>query len=251
MSLIDYFLYPQASGYDVPKTFLYGIVLVISAYLIYKLLERMKVKIDKRLAVAVSPYVVFGSAVRMLVDAGKFQSYFFVTPGIYFFVAFIVLSLLALSVILDRKKNIPYYKTLFTSGLLILSATISFISIANTKGALLIFLLFAPWLVVLIAVKWKNENKIVTALHMLDANTTFTAMTFFGYYEQHVLPSFLISMSSPAIFIFAKAIVIVSILFAIDKYSSEKQFNNYLKLCIGILGAATFARDFMRLAAMV
>jgi len=249
--LLDYFLFPQSSGYDVPKTFLYGIVLVIASYLIYKLLGRMKVRIDKRLAVAVSPFVVFGSAVRMLVDAGIFSSYFFVTPGIYFFVAAVVLSLLALSVILEREKNIPYYKTLFTSGLIILSAAISFIDIVNAKGVFVVILFFLPWPLILKIVKWKKENKIVTALHMFDATTTFTAMTFFNYYEQHVLPSFLISIFGPAIFIIAKAAVIISILVAIDKYSSDKQFNSYLKLCIGIMGAATGTRDFLRLAAMV
>jgi uncharacterized membrane protein len=251
MSLLDYFLYPQTSGYDVPKTLLYGVVLVIAAYLIYKLLKKLKVKVDRRLAVAVAPYVVFGSATRVLVDSGIFNSYFLVTPGIYFLVTSIVISLLFLSIVLDKKKNIPYFKTLFISGVLLSSFPISFVRPVNFYAALVVAFLFAPWPLILKFVKWKNENKFVTMLHMFDATTTFTAMSFFGYYEQHVLPSFIIGLSHPAIFILAKAVVVVSSLIAIDKFSSDKEFNNYIKLCIGILGAATGARDFLRLVAMV
>jgi len=251
MSLPDYFLYPQASGYDIPKTLLYGIILVIAAYLIYRLLKKLKVKADRRLVVAVAPYVVFGSSMRVVADAGIINSYFFVTPGIYFFVTAIVLSLLFISIALDRKKNIPYFKTLFVSGLLLSSFPLSFIKFVNPTGALLVALLFIPWPLVLKFVKWKKENKIVTALHMFDATTTFTAMTFFGYYEQHVLPTFIISITHPAVFILAKFIVVVAALLAIDKFSADKEFNNYIKLCIGILGAATGTRDLLRLAAMV
>jgi len=251
MSLLDYFLYPQASGYDVPKTLLYGIVLVITAYLIYKLLKRLKVKVDRRLALAVAPYVIFGSAMRVLVDSHIFESYFLVTPGIYFLVAAIVISLLSLSIILEKKRGIPYFKTLFIAGLLLLSFPLSFIRPVNLKGFLLIALLFVPWPLILKFVKWKDENKIVLVIHMFDATTTSTAMSFFGYYEQHVLPSFIISMSHPLFFIITKAIAIIAALIAIDKFSSDKEFNNYLKLCIGILGAATASRDFLRLLALV
>ena len=251
MSLLDYFLYPQASGYDVPKTLLYGIVLVVAAYLIYKLLKRLKVKVDRRLALAVAPYVVFGSAMRVLVDSNIFESYLLVTPGIYFFVAAIVISLLSLSIVLEKKKGVPYFKTLFIAGLLLVSFPLSFIKPVNFKGVLLIALFFVPWPLILKFVKWKGENKIVLSIHMFDATTTATAMSFFGYYEQHVLPSFIISMSNPLFFIIAKAIVITAALVAIDRFSSDKDFNNYLKLCIAILGGATSTRDFLRLLALV
>jgi uncharacterized membrane protein len=84
---------------------------------------------------------------------------------------------------------------------------------------------------------------------MFDATTTVTAMTFFGYGEQHVLPTIFINLFSstlfgPFSFIVLKLIGVVPVLILIDKLSSDKEFNNYLKLAIGILGAATGTRDF-------
>jgi uncharacterized membrane protein len=48
-----------------------------------------------------------------------------------------------------------------------------------------------------------------------------------------------------------KAVAIIAILILIDKFSKEKEYSNYLKLVIGILGAATSLRDFTRLVAFV
>jgi uncharacterized membrane protein len=83
---------------------------------------------------------------------------------------------------------------------------------------------------------------------MFDATATFVAMNYFGYGEQHVLPRYIINLSgTPFSFIILKIIAIVLILIGIDKYSKDKEFNNYIKLIIGIIGAATGLRDFLGL----
>jgi len=86
---------------------------------------------------------------------------------------------------------------------------------------------------------------------MFDASNTFVAVNFFNYFEQHVLPGFFISNFSPFSFVVLKAVVVISVLLLLDKYSDDREFNNYLKLIIGILGAATSTRDFIRIAAFV
>jgi len=86
---------------------------------------------------------------------------------------------------------------------------------------------------------------------MFDATTTFTSLQFFNYREQHVVPSLFINLFSPVSFIILKAVAVVAILILIDKYSEDKEFANYLKLLIGILGGATSLRDFTRLVAFV
>jgi uncharacterized membrane protein len=102
--------------------------------------------------------------------------------------------------------------------------------------------------VILRFVKWSKENKIVTGLQMFDATTTFVALNYFSYWEEHVLPRFIINLSgTPFSFIILKIIAVVLILLGIDKYSKDKEFNNYIKLIIGILGAATGLRDFISL----
>jgi uncharacterized membrane protein len=247
MSLFDYFFSPIKTGYDVPKTLTYSIALIIAVYLIFKLLKRLKIRADKRLAVAVSPYVLFGSAIRVLEDTGAIESYLFITPGVYFFIFFLFLSMLIVSLVLDRKKNIPYFKTMFLAGLVTLSFVFSQFDLVNIRVALLVFILLVPWLAVIYATKWSKENKIVLSLHMFDATTTFIAMSFFGYYEQHILPTFLINIFGPVSFIFGKLIAITAILLLIDRFCKDNEFNIYLKIVIGLLGAATGSRDFINL----
>lgn len=252
-NILEYFLSPKQSGYDAPKTLLYALLFVGAAYGIYRGLKRLKVAINRELAIAVSPYVVFGSALRVLQDSRIVDSYFFVTPGIYVLVAGIAMSAIMFSYVLQRKLGISYYKTSFVIGLLALPFVLSHILVQNLYGGLLVAAFMLPWIVVLGTKKlrWAAENKIVMLLHMFDATTTFVSLHFFGYFEQHVLPNVFINSLGPFSFIPLKAIIIVAALLAIDRFSSDKEFNTYIKIIMGILGAATGIRDFISLLAFV
>lgn len=74
--IFDYFLAPKKTGYDVPKTLIFATLLVIAVYSVYVMLKKLKLKIDKRLALAVSPFIVFGGIIRVLQDAGVLNSFF-------------------------------------------------------------------------------------------------------------------------------------------------------------------------------
>jgi uncharacterized membrane protein len=251
-NFVNYFLYPTDTVYDVPGTLTYAIVLVIAVYVIYKTLKILKIKIDYRLAIAVSPYVILGGVIRVLQDAGVLNSYWFVTPGIYFFIFFIVFLVLLVSIILERKRSIEYFKTTFLIGLLLATFALSFIQPVNLEGVVLTSVFYLPWVALFyIFKKWSLENRIVMTVQMFDATTTYVAVNYFGFYEKHVLPTLFINLFSPVSFIFLKLIGIVIILLLIDKFSDDKEFNNYLKLIIGILGGATGTRDFIALATLV
>ena len=253
LSNLDYFLWPKKSGYTPINTLLYGLILIVAIYAIYKILKKLRVKIDARLAVAVAPFVVWGAALRVMQDAGIVAGYLFVTPGIYVFVFAVVLAVLLAAIFLERKKNIPYFKTLFLAGVLLVAFTLPNLNFVNYDGALLVLAFFLPWPIILFLLKkkWSAENKVVLAMHMFDASATAVSMQFFGYGEQHILPTYLINMLGPLSFIPIKLIAIVAVLLLIDKFSDDKEFNLYLKLCIGILGAATGARDFIGLLGLV
>jgi len=249
---LDYFLAPWKSGYDIPKTLTYGVILVLAVYLIFTLLRKLKVKTDKRLAIAISPYVIFGGTLRVLQDANLIDSYWFITPGVYFLITFIVISVLLLSLFIEKKKNIPYFKTQFVFGLVLVSFSVIFLQPVNFESIYLITIFFMPWLLILVLFKrFGLTNKLVASTQLFDATTTFVSINFFGYSEQHVLPTFLVNVLSPTSFIFLKVVVVIAILFLIDKLSDDKELNNYLKLIIGILGGATGIRDFMRLLLLV
>lgn len=252
MSILDYFLYPKKSGYDFPKTLTYGIIFIIAIFLVFKVLKKLKIKIDEKLVLAISPYIVFGSTIRVLEDAKILSSYLFVTPGIYFFVFSILFPLILIFKFLEKKIKIQYYKPVFLIGVILASVPLSFLEIKNFYGILLSIFFYIPWLLIFYFLKkWSLENRLVTLIQMFDATITFTSIQFFGFGEQHIVPTILISIFSPVSFLFAKLFVVALILILIDKLSEEKEFNKFLKLCIGILGGATGTRDFIALATLI
>ncbi len=250
--IAEYFLTPEATGYTIPKTLTYAVVLVLVVYAVYEILKKLKIKIDKKLAVGVAPFVVFGGAVRVLEDSGLLSSYWLVTPGVYALVFFIVFPLLLVSVWFERRKKIPYHKVLLAIGSGLALFTLSKINFVNPYGLSLVLIFFLPWVVFFFwfVKKWSAENKLVTLTQMFDATSTFVAVNYFSYAEQHVIPTALINLFGPFSFIVVKVVVVVGILVLIDKYSDDKNFSNWIKLCIAILGGATGTRDFVRLVSL-
>jgi uncharacterized membrane protein len=244
--VLDYFLYPTKTGYTFEKTLVFALVFVSAIYLIFLLLKKMKIKIDRRLALAIAPYVAFGGVLRVVEDLGMISSYWFVTPGIYFLVLFIVIFAMLFSMILEKKFRIPYFKTLFLLGLLSFSFLTSLIVPSNLYGFILVSAFYLPWIVLFFVFKkWGLTNRITALVQLFDATATSVAMKFFGYGEQHVLPSAFINLvGDPFSFVVLKVVGIVLALVLIDKFSDDKEFNTYLKLCIAILGGATGTRDF-------
>lgn len=249
---IEQFLWPKKKGYTVQNTIIYSILLIVAAYIIFKILKKLHVKIDRRLSLAISPYVIWGAALRSLEDANFLESFWLVTPGIYLFVFLVVFSTLLIALILDRKFKIPYYKVVFIAGILLNSFTLINIKPVNFYGMELVLAFFILWPIIFyLYKKWNLENRIVTTIQMFDATVTFVSLNFFGYTEQHIFPTFIINIFGPFSFVILKLIGIVAILILIDKYSDDKEFNTYLKLVIGILGGATGIRDFLSLLALV
>jgi uncharacterized membrane protein len=257
--LLDYFLAPKKTGYDIPKTLTYALVLVVAAYLLFKALRKIGVKIDRRLVISVIPYIVLGSTVRVLEDQGSLSSYLFVTPGIYFLIAGVFISVLLLSILLERKKGVAYFKPTFVVGVVLMAVAIANLGpVTNPIGIAYVFLFFIPWVGAFYLLKrFGLANRIAACVQMFDANVTFVALQFFGssagnmgFYEQHVVPTFIINIFGPASFIITKIIVVGAALFLIDRFTEDKQFANYLKLIIGILGMATGTRDILALTTL-
>jgi uncharacterized membrane protein len=249
---IKWFFSAKESGYTFENTFLYAIILIVAAYLVFEALKKLKVKIDKRLALSAAPFVVWGGALRSLQDAGTINSYWFFTPGIYFFVFLVIFSTLLISLLLQKKFRIPYYKPVIFVGTFLVVGTIGFIQFKNWYGLVLVSVFLAPFAIgFLIYKKWKLENKIVSITQMFDAVTTFVSLQYFGYAEQHVLPNIFIWNFGPASFIPLKLVGVVLILYLIDRYSEDKEFNNYIKLIIAILGGATGSRDLFSMLSFV
>lgn len=250
--ILDYFLAPWKSGYDVPKTLVYSVVFVLAAYLIYLFFKKMKIKINSKLALGIWPYILFGAILRVLQDSGLVDSYWLVTPGIYFLVASIAILTLIISILLEKKTGLQYSKILFVVGILLVSFSLPLLEFKNLDSLFYIVFFFLPFpLILILSKKWSLENITVSSVQVFDAIVTYVSISFFGYSEQHVLPTFLINLFTPLSFVVLKVIAVILFLFLIDGFSEDKELNTYLKLIVGILGAATGSRDFLRLLCYV
>jgi len=245
------FLQPMCYYYTLEATLVYGLLLVAAVFWTYKLLQKLKIKIDRRFAIALLPFILFGGSARALRDHGFYQGYLFCSPLIYFLVFAIALTTLLAAVIIQKKIKIEYYKTMFAVGSLLLLYNISMISIKNLFGFFVILGLTTFWAVLFFGLhkifpkKLSLTNSGILSAHLFDASSTFTALTFFGYYEQHVLPNFLIGLTGPWVMFPLKIFVVLPVLMLIDKYAEDKQFKNFLKIIILILGLALGTRDFL------
>lgn len=238
-------------SFTIQTTILLGAVLVFLAYLFYELSEKLKLKFDKKFLIGISLWVLLSAFVRVFEDANIYPKNFFtVTPGIIILFAIIIIPIFLLGSWLEKKKGFEIWKTLSISAIILIIFHIPFLKIVNAYGAILIVAIFTGIIIVMFGC-----NKIMgagifsfmaLAAHMFDATTTFVAMTFFGYYEQHVLPTFLINLSGPWIMFPLKLIFLVPIIYLINKYSEDENLRKFLLLAIFVIGLAPALRNTLR-----
>ncbi len=239
--------------YTVQTTFLLGIVLVFLTYIFYNFCEKFKIKIDKNFAFGISMWVLLAAFVRVFEDANIYPKNFFtVTPGIIILFAIIILPVFLIGLWLEKNNKFSLWKTLSISALIPIIIHIPFLRIANFYGVFLVLSIFGAIFAIMFF-----SNKIIgagifsfmaLAAHMFDATTTFVAMQFFGYYEQHLLPTILINLSGPWVMFLLKIIFIVPIIYLINKYSEEENIRKFLLLAIFVIGLAPALRNLLRLA---
>jgi len=243
------FIEPLCHYYTPVNTVVYGIILVAAALGIYKLLENMNIKIDKRFFIAFLPFIIYGGWTRALRDHNLYQGWYFCSPPIYFVLFGIGLGCLLLGIFLQRKFRISYYKVVFAMGVFLLVYNATLTTITNWAALSIIAFLVAVWSVTFFGISKLKPNIIsienagITVAHLLDASASFTAIQFFGYSEQHVLPGFLISFLGPWVMFPLKILVVPAVLYILDRKTEDIQFRNFLKFIILILGLALRTRD--------
>jgi uncharacterized membrane protein len=260
------------TSYNIVDTITYAIVLGISLFWVLKLLGKLKVEIDARFLISITPYVIAGSSLRVLEDSGFFASplnYLFVTPLIYFFMFAVTISTLAVAMDLERKGKIRDYHTLFGCAgavwaLLNIATLIVYDSIVMPVPAAAILFLGITTTGVVYFISRKTNFRLLTDkvnisilfTHLLDASSTFVGMDWLNYYEKHVVPTFFIDLagkftSHPSIVMFPlKLIVFIPVLYMLDndfEDEKEKKLIGLLKLTILVLGLSPAVRNTLRI----
>lgn len=243
------------SGYTIFNTVIYTLILLIFIIAIIKMFK--KIEIDPiSIIYPIIPYILLGSLIRALVDNGIYpKTVFLITPGLYILIGLITIASLLFSLFLYNRKDIDYRYTLSIIGVILLIPNMIMIPRLNIIPIVYVLItwIIASSIFVLISYIipfFKDRiNLSIISAHMFDASTTFVAVEFFNYSEQHVLANGLYQLFDTSITMFPmKIIVIVAVLYIIDKYFDDKTIKSLLKLTVFVLGLAPGLRNFLTMA---
>ena len=256
------------SGYTVFNTVVYTLILAIFVLAIIKMFKKLDID-PISIIYSIIPFIFLGSSTRALVDNGFYpKTVFLITPGLYILVGLITIASFLFSIYLFNKKEIDYRYTLFFLGIIfsvpniILFSKLNFISIIYVLVTWIIAsLIFMAIAFLVLYVKNKNSHNAIEKIlkhkinfsivlaHLFDASTTYVAVEYFNYYEQHVLPNALNQLFDTYLTLFPmKIIVIVAVLYIIDQYFEDQTIKNLLKLTVFVLGLAPGLRNILTMA---
>ncbi|MDP3104522.1 MAG: DUF63 family protein [Candidatus Methanoperedens sp.] len=260
------------ASYNPVDTVTYAIVLGICLFGVLKLLVKLKVEIDTRFIIAVTPYILAGSSLRVLEDSGLFLpplQYLFVTPVIYFVIFAATISILSLTLVLERKGKIKDYHRVFcAAGIAWTLVNIAILlSIGEVKHlgyaiAILTLGILSTGAVYLVsrqfnfAILTDRINISILFAHLLDASSTYVGMDWLGYYEKHVVPTFFIDLAGnftdhPALVMFPlKLLVFIPVFYLLDRGMEDEKDRKLIplmKLVILVLGLSPAVRNTLRI----
>ncbi|MDO5842053.1 MAG: DUF63 family protein [Methanobrevibacter ruminantium] len=263
------------SGYTVFNTVVYTLILVVFILAIIKMFKKLEID-PLSIFYSIIPFIFLGSSTRALVDNGVYpKTVFLITPGLYILVGLITILSFLFCICLFTKKGIDYRYSLFSIG--IIFSLPNMISFSNVNSTAIIHVILTWILSSLIFLglvflvlyiknnvldsidkidlskflakmkKYKFNFSIVLA-HLFDASTTYVAVEYFNYSEQHVLPNALNHLFDTYLTLFPmKIIVIVAVLYIIDQYFDDLIIKNLLKLTVFVLGLAPGLRNILTL----
>lgn len=254
------------TSYNPVDTITYAIILVISIFGILKLLGKLRVRVDEKFIAATAPFIIAGSSLRVMEDANIFSppgKYLFITPIIFFLIFGVTLLSLVFSLFLEKHGKIrdPFilYGSIGTIWIF-LNLALLFSTAAPDQPAMGVIILglgtFLALSVYIISYRLNFSlltnrlNISILGSHLLDASSTFVGMDLLGYYEKHVVPTFLINLTGTASIMYPlKLGIFIPALYLLDNHLSHEdtRLKNLMKLAILVLGLAPAIRNTLRI----
>ncbi len=258
LGFIDrYFITPTytGEGYNIYNTIVYAILLGIGVVLSYKILERLKIRVDEKLLIAFLPFMVLASILRALEDACILpKTAWFLTPGIFFLIFFLVMPLLVVS----HRLTENYHLIMIFLGMIFLTIpSISVIrNIVTIRPAIYTMaLFFVLCYAFMLAVKYLKidifgDIKVygIFAAHFLDVSATVVGIRFFDYWEEHYFENIIISHAGTSLILIPLKIAVISIaIILIQKIMEDENERNFWYLALFILGFPPGLRDMLKM----
>jgi len=256
------------TGYNPVNTITWAILLGFCLFGVLKLLEKMDVSVNWDFIKVIIPYIIAGSTLRVIEDAELFEppiKYLFITPPIYLLMFAITVLLLFISIRLQKAGYVNDWKKAFAAAGILWSLVnvgilLSAERIVNPVHFAVIVLL-GTGLTVSAYLLARNRgcsmftqriNISILCAHLLDASSTFVCVDYLGYYEKHVVPTFMIDLTgTAAIMVPLKLIIFIPVIFILDTQFDEddesRRLRDLMKLTIIVLGLAPATRNSIRM----
>lgn len=258
-----YYIHPiiYDTSYNPVDTITWALLLGLAILGLVKLFRRIHLAIDERLIYATLPYILAGSSLRVVEDARLLDppwSYLLITPLIFFLVFLITAGSLIITIKLQGEEFHKSYAAIGFAWTLLNLALLSGVGLENgwVIGAVFVLgsaltggLLLSRRAIPSLSFLDDRFNLMIVFAHMLDASSTYLGVDWFGYYEKHVVPTFLIDLAGTAAVMYPlKLIVLLPALYVIDRAIEDRSLRNLTKLALITLGLAPAVRNTLRLA---
>ncbi|MCX8190274.1 MAG: DUF63 family protein [Candidatus Diapherotrites archaeon] len=247
---------PAYQGYNIVNTFVYGAILLgLSFFVIFPLLDKRGIKFDLRFALSLIPYILLGASLRAI---NEFKLLPFVnktfnplefgfwtyTPGVWFFVFGVTIAGLIISRKLWKKN---YYKSFTIFGVAVGSLPVVLCLFSFTNWlAFFLPLLFTAFTSIAIGfftplkknLLQNRMNLLVLGGQLLDGFATAIAIAYFNFREQHPVSEAILNLN-PWLFVLIKALLALVLVYYIDCAIKRENLASFAKLFIIILGFST------------
>ncbi|MGC9444732.1 MAG: DUF63 family protein [Candidatus Methanospirareceae archaeon] len=269
--ITTYYIHPitHDTGYNPVNTITWALVLVGFLFLTLKLLQLLKIRIDRRFIAAVLPYIVAGATLRVIEDAEFVRpplSYLLITPLIFFLIFGCCLLLLILALLIAttrRVVTVPYTHVFGIFGLLwclgnlallfwfasieVLWVPAAVIGIAGAlTGAIYALASKSP-----LGFLTDRLNLAVIAAHLLDATSSFIGIDLLGYSGKHVIEGLIVEYTGTAAGMYLlKLGILIPILHVLDTQFTdehEDELRNLVLLALLMIGLAPAVRNTLRM----
>ena len=259
------------SGYNPVNTFTWAIVLGICIFGVFRLLEKLEVKITPRFIISILPFVLAGSSMRIFADspAGIIHpplSYLLITPNIYFVVFAVTIACLWLSIRLQKAGLVKDFHLIFAGfGLVwffanlitllhfqkVVAGYVPLFVIGAGTGLTFAFYLLARHFKSSIFTDPLNLSILLLA-HLMDASSTYIGISKLGYFSKHVVPAYLIQLTGTALVMYPlKLMIFIGVIYLLDtQFEDDKWSVNMkmlIKMVILILGLSPAIRNTIRM----
>lgn len=238
-------------GTYAPLDYVIYLGILLGVYYFFLKVVFTKIKLDKKFLLAALPYILTGVLIRVLADTSTWEAnkLWSITPGVYLITIGTGLVFLFLGLKLSRER---YWLFPFSTGSLIslflwgkLFPYILYPERIFYPFGLAFLITFLVYLVsrgIKAKIFQRGDNLGCIFAHLLDGSATFIAYNFYGFGEEHLLPRFLIHLTGNSIVMIpAKLILVLLVLYVIEKYGEEE--SNFLKFLVFILGIGPGLRD--------